>query len=61
MPFVRVTAFPQNKEVRAKIAEGITEVVHKATGVPKDVIWVVFEPMPADSWSVGGTLVADKK
>jgi 4-oxalocrotonate tautomerase family enzyme len=61
MPFVRVTSFPQTKEVRTEIAKGITEVVSKATKFPKEYIWVVFEPMPQDSWSVGGTLVSDKK
>jgi phenylpyruvate tautomerase PptA (4-oxalocrotonate tautomerase family) len=53
MPFIRVTSFPQSKETRSEIAEGITEVVHRATKVPK-------EPMPQDSWSVGGTLASDK-
>ena len=61
MPFIRVTSFPQSKEVRSEIAEGITEVVHRATKIPKDYIWVVFEPMPQDSWSVGGSLVSYKK
>jgi phenylpyruvate tautomerase PptA (4-oxalocrotonate tautomerase family) len=61
MPFVRVTSFPQPQEVRPVIAKGITEVVNKATKVPKEYIWVVFEPMPQDSWSVGGTLASEKK
>jgi phenylpyruvate tautomerase PptA (4-oxalocrotonate tautomerase family) len=61
MPFVRVTSFPQSKQVRSEIAEGITDVVHRATKIPKDYIWVVFEPMPQDSWSVGGTLASDKQ
>jgi phenylpyruvate tautomerase PptA (4-oxalocrotonate tautomerase family) len=61
MPFIRVTSFPQSKEVRAEIAEGITEVVHRATKLPKDYIWVVFEPMPPDSWAVGGGLASEKK
>lgn len=61
MPFIRVTSFPQSKEVRAEIAKGITEVVNKATKVPKEYIWVVFEPMPKDSWSVEGTLISEKK
>ncbi len=46
---------------RAEIAKGITEVVHKATQIPQEYIWVVFEPMPQESWSVGGTLVSEKK
>jgi phenylpyruvate tautomerase PptA (4-oxalocrotonate tautomerase family) len=61
MPFIRVTSFPQSKDVRSEIADGITDVVHRATKIPKDYIWVVFEPMPPDSWSVGGTLASDKK
>jgi 4-oxalocrotonate tautomerase family enzyme len=61
MPFVRVTSFPQTKEVRSQIAEGITEVIHKATQVPKQNIWVVFEPMPQDSWSAGGVLISEMK
>ncbi|MFH1241264.1 MAG: tautomerase family protein [Pseudomonadota bacterium] len=60
MPFVRVTSFPQPKEVRSEIAKGITEVINKATKVPKENIWVVFEPMPADSWAAGGSLISEK-
>ncbi len=61
MPFVRVTSFPQPKEVRAEIAQGITEVIHKATKIPQDYIWVVFDPVAQDSWSAGGILISEKK
>lgn len=61
MPFIRVTSFPQSQEARAEMAEGITEVVHRVTKIPKDYIWLVFEPTPQESWSVGGTLVSEKK
>ncbi|MFQ5839786.1 MAG: 4-oxalocrotonate tautomerase family protein [Candidatus Methylomirabilales bacterium] len=60
MPFVRVTSFPQSQEAKKKIAEGITDTIQKATGLPREAIWVVFEPMPKESWSVGGTLVSEK-
>jgi 4-oxalocrotonate tautomerase family enzyme len=61
MPFVRVTSFPQTQEAKTEIAKGITEVVNKVTQIPKENIWVVFDPMPADSWAVGGGLLSDKK
>jgi 4-oxalocrotonate tautomerase family enzyme len=61
MPFVRVTSFPQTQEAKAEIAQGVTEVVHKVTKIPKEYISVVFETMPPESWSVGGTLVSEKK
>ncbi len=61
MPFVRVTSFPQSQENKAEIAKGITEVMHKVTKIPKEYIWVVFDPMPPESWSSGGTLISEKK
>ena len=61
MPFVRVTSFPQTKEGRTEIAQGVTEVIHKVTKIPKEYIWVVFDPIPQESWAVGGTLVSEKK
>ena len=61
MPFVRVTSFPQTEEAREELAKGITEVVHKVTEIPQENIWVVFEPMPQDSWSAGGTLISKMK
>ncbi len=61
MPFIRVTSFPQSQENKAEIAKGITEVVHKVTKIPQDSIWVVFDPMPPESWSAGGTLISEKK
>ncbi len=61
MPFVRVTSFPQTQEAKAEIAKGISDVINKVTKIPKENIWVVFEPMPADSWAAGGGLLSDKK
>lgn len=61
MPFIRVTSFPQSQENKAEIAKGITEVVHKVTKIPQEYIWVVFDPMPPESWSAGGTLISEKK
>ncbi len=28
---------------------------------PKGAVWIVFEPMPQESWGVGETLVSDVK
>ena len=58
---ISVTSFPQTEEARAELAKGITEVVHKVTEIPSENIWVVFEPMPKDSWSAGGTLISKMK
>jgi hypothetical protein len=43
---VRVTSFPQAKETRAEIAQGITEVVRKATEIPKNIFGSFFNQCP---------------
>ncbi len=61
MPMVRVTWFPQDKRKRVKAAKGITDAVAAATGMPREVVHVVFEKCPPDSWAVGGTLCSEMK
>ena len=62
MPFIRVTSFPLDKGKRGQVASEITEVMLKhIPGMPREVVWVVFEPMPPDSWAIGGTLASDMK
>ena len=62
MPFIRITSFPWDKEKRAKVASEITDVVlENNPALPREAVWVVFEPMPQENWGVGGTLVSDMK
>lgn len=62
MPFIRITSFPYDKDKRSKVANDITEVILKHNpGFPREAVWIVFEPMPQDSWAVGGALVSEKK
>jgi phenylpyruvate tautomerase PptA (4-oxalocrotonate tautomerase family) len=62
MPFIRITSFPWEKEKRSRVAAEITEVVVKHNpGLPREAVWIAFEPMPQESWAVGGTVVPDTK
>ncbi len=62
MPFIRITSFPWDKEKRSKVAGEITDVVLRhSPGLLKEAVWVVFEPMPQENWSVGGTLASDRQ
>lgn len=61
MPFVRVSWFAgTSQEQKREVAKGITEVISKL-GIPPEATQVVFEDVPRDSWSLGGTLAADRK
>jgi len=61
MPVVRVSSFPQSKDTRQALAEEITEVVHRHTGIAKDFIWIIFDAVPQENWAVGGRLVSEQR
>lgn len=60
MPLIRVSSFPQSKETRKALAEEITEVVHRHTQIPREYIWVIFDPVPQENWAVAGRLVSEQ-
>jgi 4-oxalocrotonate tautomerase len=60
MPVIRVSSFPQSWETRKALAEEITEAVHRRTQVPKENIWVIFDPVPQENWAVAGRLLSEK-
>lgn len=60
MPIVTVYWFPERThEMRAAVADGIAEVISKATRAPKDIVRVLFVDVPTTHWSKGGELVSD--
>ena len=60
MPIVTIHWFPERThEMRQEVAEGISEVLSKATGAPKDIMRVLFVDVPTTHWSKGGKLVSD--
>jgi len=56
MPFVRVSMFPRDAEVKRNLAKELTEVICKHCKVRPEDTWIVFEDIPKDRWSMGGAL-----
>lgn len=58
MPFINVKwAGELTLEQREKMAQGITDAVHDATGKPKNTILVCIDQSPRDHWAKEGTLL----
>lgn len=58
MPYINVTLFPgQTKEKKKTIAEKITKVINEELPkVPDQNIWITFQEIEADEWSIGGKM-----
>jgi 4-oxalocrotonate tautomerase len=61
MPFVSVRMTPKTPEQVAKMSEGIAKVIMEACNLKPEHVWVVFEELPAEHWSIGGHLLAQPK
>ena len=60
MPIVTVHWFSERThEMRQEVADGIAEVISRATQAPKDIVRVLFVDVPTTHWSKGGQLVSD--
>jgi 4-oxalocrotonate tautomerase len=58
MPFVSVRIVEgHSKERKDEMARRITAAVADVAGVPKEVVWVTFEDIPADEWYIGAQSV----
>ena len=56
MPFIRVSLFAgKTLEQKKQITKGFTEVIAKALNISKDHVWVVFDEIPKENWTIGGT------
>ncbi len=60
MPFVNIRILKgQSQERKDEIARRVSAAISEVAGLPKDVIWVVFEDVATDDWFVGGTSVTE--
>lgn len=58
MPFVNIRILNEHSQERKnEIAKRVSAAISDVTGLPKDVIWVVFEDVSTNDWFVGGTSV----
>ncbi len=54
MPFVNIRILKgHSQERKDEIARRVSTAISEVAGLPKDVIWVVFEDVATDNWFVG--------
>ena len=58
MPIVFVHQFKRPAEVKARVAERITNVIIEECKVPGDQIEVIFEDLPIDGYFKSGKMFA---
>jgi 4-oxalocrotonate tautomerase len=60
MPFVNIRILQgHTQERKDEMSRRIATAISDVTGLPKDVIWIVFEDVATDNWFVGGTSVTE--
>ncbi len=59
MPFVNIRILEgHSQERKDEMSRRIATAISDVTGIPKDVIWIVFDDVSRDDWSVGGVSVS---
>jgi 4-oxalocrotonate tautomerase len=54
MPFVNIEwVSGQSEEKRAEVARRVNAAVSEVTGIPANMIWVVFNEVDDNAWFVG--------
>ena len=60
MPYVNIKVAGQlNREQKAEICEGVTEVIAKVANKPKDSVLIFIDEKERDNISKGGVLFSD--
>lgn len=60
MPLVQITILPQTAKKKKELAVGLTNEIHRITGIPKEVISIAFYELPAENIATNGVMVSEK-
>ncbi|MEV6929050.1 4-oxalocrotonate tautomerase DmpI [Dactylosporangium sp. NPDC051485] len=60
MPIVTVLQGPRDVELKRDLVRRITDAFVDAYKVPAETVQVWIQETPPESWSLAGTLIADK-
>lgn len=62
MPIVRVTmAAGRSEEQKQQAAREITETIVRCCGAHAEHVYVLFEDVAPDDWTVGGATITERK
>ncbi len=60
MPILRVEMWAgAGKEVKAKMAKGLTDVMVDSLNCPVQAVTIIFNDVPKDHWVIGGRFCSD--
>lgn len=61
MPYINVkSAGKLSKEQKKEIAEKFTSVMEEVAGKPSKYVYIVFEDIKKEDWSIAGELLSEK-
>ncbi len=61
MPHIQVQQLAgRSSEQKRELARELTDAYVRVTGIAPEKVWLTFHDVPAEDWSIGGTLVADR-
>lgn len=60
MPIVQISIMPQSVEKKAELSKAITSEMTRITGIPGDVITILFNELPAENIATGGEMLTEK-
>ena len=61
MPHIQIQQITgRSAEQKRELARELTDTYVRITGVNPDKVWITFHDVPAEDWSIGGTLFADR-
>jgi len=61
MPIITFDSVKLSTEQKRQLAEGLSEVAHKVTGITKKAMVVLIKENDRENIAVGGTLLADRQ
>nr|WP_225447618.1 4-oxalocrotonate tautomerase family protein [Streptacidiphilus sp. P02-A3a] len=61
MPHIQVQHLAgRSSEQKRELARELTEAYVRVTGIEPEKVWLTFQDVPTEDWSIGGTLIADR-
>ncbi len=60
MPVIQISILPQTAEKKAEMSKAITEEINRITGIPKEVINILFYELSAENFATNGVMLSEK-
>jgi len=62
MPLIRISWWAgRTHEQKMQIAKAITDIVAKTLDISPDYVWIFFDDIPKEDWTIGGVPGSEMK